>query len=557
MFKLKALLLAIFISSLFGQVASASSGVLISQVKLGDNISARREFIEVYNNSDKDVEITNWCLEYITSGLYSYHLSCLSPIDVGTYLFLPAGKSALAVSDELASSLESPMIGDVSFSSRLSGLAGYVALLDSQNNKVDDLGWGVPDDTNNLIASPSDGLILSRKADSMGSLQDTDIYKDDFEAIQPKNQYLIGNIYEVKDLCLNLDDIQAVIPDGYEYSDEGCQPIVVDVCPNIDGAQADIPENFTLDDKGECVSADLCPNLDDIQSILPEGYIVMDGNCEKVFLPIDITEMMPNALGSDEGAEFVELYNPNLSIINLENYQLNINGKIYSISKNQLNIQPSQYRAFYNTDISFTLLNSATEIFIQSKNGTFTGDRIKYENPKEAESWAIINNLWQYTNQPTPGYENQISKIIEKTSEVSRLGTCAPGQYRNPETNRCRKIVTEDSSSLTPCQAGYERNPETNRCRKITSVSGDSTLKPCEPGYERNPETNRCRKITTNIIPPAGYSVEQTNDQSGSGVLATSVAGVGAFAVSYGVWEWRKDLGTPIKKVLGVLKIKH
>ena len=44
---------------------------------------------------------------------------------------------------------------------------------------------------------------------------------------------------------------------------------------------------------------------------------------------------------------------------------------------------------------------------------------------------------------------------------------CAPGYTRNPETNRCRKNISETKRELTPCKDGYERNEETNRCRKI------------------------------------------------------------------------------------------
>ncbi len=60
-----------------------------------------------------------------------------------------------------------------------------------------------------------------------------------------------------------------------------------------------------------------------------------------------------------------------------------------------------------------------------------------------------------------------------------------------------------------PCPEGKERNPETNRCRKIVQAKADhakadhksikptlkKVLKPCPEGKERNPETNRCRKI--------------------------------------------------------------
>ncbi len=47
----------------------------------------------------------------------------------------------------------------------------------------------------------------------------------------------------------------------------------------------------------------------------------------------------------------------------------------------------------------------------------------------------------------------------------STLKPCNIGQYRNPETNRCRNVATANVS-FKPCAANQERNPATNRCRK-------------------------------------------------------------------------------------------
>lgn len=46
---------------------------------------------------------------------------------------------------------------------------------------------------------------------------------------------------------------------------------------------------------------------------------------------------------------------------------------------------------------------------------------------------------------------------------------CAPGQVRNPETKRCRKVVA--ATQPTPCKEGQARHPETNRCRKIVAMT--------------------------------------------------------------------------------------
>jgi len=75
-------------------------------------------------------------------------------------------------------------------------------------------------------------------------MQDTEVYRDDFEYSSMKSEYLVGNIYELEDLCSNIDGIQDIIPDGYENLNNECYPIVVDICPNLDGIQDAIPDGF-------------------------------------------------------------------------------------------------------------------------------------------------------------------------------------------------------------------------------------------------------------------------------------------------------------------------
>jgi len=98
-----------------------------------------------------------------------------------------------------------------------------------------------------------------------------------------------------------------------------------------------------------------------------------------------------------------------------------------------------------------------------------------------------------------------------------------------------------DVIALASCAEGQERNPETNRCRSVTNVLGTSDLTPCKAGQERNPDTNRCRNITSSI-PDVGYAPEQSSQPSSNYILWWSLAGVGAVAISYGIWEWRQEI---------------
>jgi hypothetical protein len=575
----KLYVLALFVSILVASLSivqsshAISPNIVISQIQLGNATSASNEFIEVYNNSATDVEITNWCLYYAsaTSIQNGSKLACFLVENSNIHLYLPAYSFAFAISNQLATA--TPTLGsDLKFSATLSGTAGHVRLIDSGGAEIDKVGWGttaVSAEGASPAAVPSVGKVLNRKTIATNILQDTDVNGNDFEVVSPRTTYLYGSLYEVQDLCSNIIGIQMVLPDGYSVDTAGvCSSPPVDVCTNLDGLQTIMPSGYALDANGNCqidvcqnldglqlilpdgmesdasggcVMHDECSNLSDIQADIPDGYKREAGNnCMLNLLPLKITEMLPNAIGSDEGNEFIELYNPNDSDVNLSNYVFYVGAndtKFYSFPAGS-QIGAGQYMAFSNDDIKFTLVNTTSSVRLSSADGTLIDETPVYDNPKDGMAWAVIDGVWQYTNQPTPGSVNLSSLVVVTAS--STLAPCKDGQYRSEETNRCRSIAS-DVADLVPCAEGEERNPDTNRCRSVTAVLGTSDLAPCKDGQERNPDTNRCRNVVS-AIPSAGYAPEQTSQSSNNYIVWWSLAGVGLAAISYGVWEWRQEI---------------
>ena len=369
---------------------------------------------------------------------------------------------------------------------------------------------------------------------------------------------------------------------------DGVGNCVPDVCLNIIGLQSVMPSNMELDSSGNCIDiVDRCPNLTGLQASVPEKYTInSSGLCSMNLLHLRINELMPNAIGSDDGNEFIELFNPNETDIDLSNYIFYVGedyAHYYSFPEGSY-VEAKGYIKFSNDDIGFTLLNTTSSVRLVGVDNILVDESPSYINPKDGFAWAFIDNLWQYTNQPTPGSENVASLIEtgdvlgaddEKTGVSSELEPCAANQYRNPETNRCRLIVSSSSSTLTPCKdgqyrseetnrcrsivsdvaelvacaEGQERNPETNRCRSIAIAATETDgLKPCAEGQERNPETNRCRNVVSEI-PMASYAPEQTSVKSDNYILWWSLAGVGVIAITYGIWEWRQEIFRLIKKI--------
>ena len=594
---------------------AAGPGIVISQVQFGNSLSAYYEFIEVYNNSDKDVEVTDWCLRYASASSVEIgnKLTCFVTDSADIHLFLPSFSSVFSISNQL--SLYLPDLGsDAKFAGGLSGTAGHIRLMDKSGTEVDKLGWGVTAQSaegGKPAMMPTTDKIIGRKATSLGILQDTDVNSDDFEIVPARTTYAYGQLYEVQDLCLNIDgiqdivpdglvaditgtcltpiidacsnidEIQTVVPDGYLLDEAGnCQS---DMCLNIDGLQIIIPDGMDQDDAGKCIVHDECLNLDGIQGTLPVGFVRSENNvCSFGLLPLQITEMLPNAAGSDEGNEFIEFYNPNDVSIDLLYFYFKVGEGLEKRYKFPIGskINAGQYLIFSNNDIGFTLVNTTSRIQLSTVDDVVMSESPEYNNSGDGLSWALIDDVWQYTNRPTPGDANLVSltevaapveNAVDTTSDLapcaanqyrsletnrcrlivttdSTLAPCKDGQYRSEETNRCRSIVS-DVASLITCAEGQERNPDTNRCRSVTAeVLGASTLKPCDEGYERNPETNRCRKAVS-TMPLAGYAPEKVNQSENNYVLWLSLGGVGLLAVGYGIFEWRQEILRIVKKI--------
>lgn len=546
-----------------------SVDVVISKVQLGDENSAKNELIELFNNSDSTIDITGWCVNYQSSSLSEYKLVCLDSSDIGAHLFLPSQASLLLVSDNFLLSNED--FGyDFNFSPKLSGSAGYLILVDSEGTEIDKLSWSVSLDEEGFVFPATNGNLLSRKIID-GAYIDTDISSFDFEVSVAGLEYSYGSVFELYDVCLNIQGIQESLPFDFEFDDFGlCVEIPVDICLNIDGFQSNLPIGYGFDENDDCV-IDVCLNIEDLQIIVPEGLIIVQGNiCIIPAAKLLITEVLPNAIGYDLSNEYIEIYNPTDEIIYLEYYRVFIgldDLTKYDFPEGAI-IHPFDYAIFSDKDMGFKLVNTNGRVSLVT-DYEIIHETDFYVDAKEGETWSLIDNIWQYSNQITLGSQN-IASIIQDSgvvlSSVSILEECSEGYYRNPDTNRCRKIPSNTSTlvpckdgqyrseetnrcrniitdivKLVPCSEGEERNPETNRCRRVISES-IAMLEPCKEGQERNPDTNRCRNVVLDSIPTAAYAPTQVIDSSNSNITYVAVGIIVFTSIGYGVWEWRQEI---------------
>lgn len=559
-------------------VSAANSSIVITQVQAGgissETAAATKEFISIYNNTLQDVDVSNWCITNKTD----VTIVCLTPEAANIALYLPSYSYATISSDNFATTQAYPP--DIMYPTKNNSSGSIVAgndtitLIDSNGLLVDAVNW---------TTSLTGGSLLQRNLamNSVDQFVDTDNSSADFQKLTTLVVPMSGlsEVVTLIDLCVNIDGVQDTLPTGYSIDDSGGCLVPTDTCSNIDGLQLVVPDDTVIDADGLCIDSDLCVNLPESQTTVPPGYSLSGFDvCLLDLLTIRINEMLPNALGDDDGNEFIELYNPNTVSVSLSLYKLVVgvsDPKEYSFPNGAV-IQPGQYAVFSDEDIPFTLVNSSSQVRLMSSDDQLIDEAPLYDDPPDGSSWARIDSVWQYTNQPTPSSTNIPSAVeTDEPDDVEEIVTdlkpCASNQYRNPETNRCRLLVTvgatltpcrdgqyrseetnrcrsiaSDSGTLTPCATDQERNPETNRCRLI--ASNGSELAPCKEGQERNPATNRCRNVAGSI-PEAAFAVEPVVDTASGFGSWWALGGIVLVALAYAGWEWREEAMRLIRKL--------
>lgn len=528
----------LFLSSIATVRAEGLPSLVITEVQTQSASSKTEEFIEIYNPTGSDINLSQLEVAYKTASGATLTNLALTP---------SVKSSSIRSHGFMMFSQASYSIGsDATFTTGISDTGGHIQV-SLAGVVLDAVGWGnavAPETQAAPIATK--GASISRKVGPNANFQDTNNNAADFIESVPSPQG--GGLFEV----------------------------VIDVCPNVTGLQSTVPSGLVIDTLGNCVppAVDMCTNMVGDQLVVPEGYERTSlGDCHKIeqcLLEVSEVSSQPNF----NNQEYVEVVNNSSATMQLGLCKLKIN----SGSERQLGegaiLPGNRYIAVFssgtikNSAGEVTLINSAGQLYSYAYPEVVTGQTINFSSGNQ---FGLVSDV------PTPGAENNQLIFSEESPgsgsgvsedlvpcpegkyrnpETNRcksfevvsavLSPCDAGQERNPETNRCRKIVAA-SSTLTPCKEGQERNPETNRCRAITSSSGE--LKPCDPGQERSAETNRCRKVVASSV---GSGLNTDNSTKKVNPLKFSfkiVLLILAVVAAYGIYEYRIDIRNYLEKL--------
>ena len=293
---------------------------------------------------------------------------------------------------------------------------------------------------------------------------------------------------------------------------------------------------------------------------------------------------------SNVDEQFIEIVNSGEKTVITTGCKLMVGGSGISENIGNIELNPGEFLTIKIKNTNLKLPKTKGKVYLLDEAGSKISSA-EYEKLAKSSSWSLIDDEWMQTFMITENSENIFKEYPDCQSGYERnvLGrcvknaippvesTCPVGQYRHPETRRCRKIEAE--KTITPCKDGYYRSEETGRCRSIASAaaktlkpcpegqfrnsatgrckkiaSTDDIAKECPEGFERNPQTKRCRKIKSANMPTVGSAAAEVKQVAGATWGWWVFGGVSLLAVGYGVWQWRWEISQFVRKIRESIK---
>ena len=472
--------------------------ILISKISQG------KKYVEIYNPTNRNVNLAGWKIEYYTgSGVETVGKIFKDEVISANGFLVLSNNKALADTIKFDANL------------RLSQGDGSVVLLRSDGSVADTVGWG---NNSKSAGSPIKGSVKIVWRCFVGeNIIDSKNNSTDFLSSKGSNS-------------------QEIVP----YSRPNCK------------SPESKPEPSKELNKCEGLK------LSEIASNVDEQFIEIINSGEKTV----ITTGCKLTVGDSGVRE------------NIDNIELN----------------PGEFLTIKIKNTNLKLPKTKGKVYLLDEAGSQI-DSAEYEKLAKSSSWSLIDDEWMQTFMITKNSENIFKEYLDCQNGYERntLGRCVKiaipsvespcpaGQYRHPETRRCRK--NEAAKTITPCKDGYYRSEETGRCRSIASAaaktlkpcpegqfrnsatgrckkiaSTDDIAKECPEGFERNPQTKRCRKIKSANMPTVGSAAAEVKQVAGATWGWWVFGGVSLLAVGYGIWQWRWEISQFVRKIRESIK---
>ena len=467
-------------------------------------ISQDKKYVEIYNPTNQNVDLTGWKIEYYAgSGTKTVGKIFKDEVILANGFFVLSNDKMLA--------------GAIKFDNNL-GLAqndGSVVLSRSDGSVADTVGWG---NNSKSAGSPiKGGVKIVWRCFVGGNIIDSKNNSTDF-------------------LSSKGFDNQEIVP----YSRPNCK------------SPESKPEPSKELNKCEGLK------LSEIASNVDEQFIEIINSGEKTVITTGCKLTVGDS-GVRENIGDIELNPGEFLTIKIKNTNLKLpktKGKVYLLDEAGSKIDSAEYERLAKSS-SWSLIDDEwTQTFMITENSeNIFKEYLDCQNGYERNALGRCVKISVppiEVSCPAGQYRHPETRRCRKIEAAKTITPCKDGYYRSEETGRCRSIASAAAKTLKPCPEGQFRNSSTGRCKKI--VSTDDIVKECPEGFERNPQTKRCRKIKSANMPAAGSATAEVKQVAGVTWGWWVFGGVSLLAVGYGVWQWRWEISQFVRKIRESIK---
>ena len=463
--------------------------ILISKISQG------KKYVEIYNPTNRNVNLAGWKIEYYT------------------------GSGAQTV-------------GKI-FKDEVILANGFLAL---SNDKM---SADVIKFDNNLVLAQNNGSVVLSRSD--GSVADTVGWGNNSKSA---GSPIKGGVKIVWRCFIDENIIDSKFLSGKNLNNQEVEPYSRPNCKSPE------PKPEPSKELNKCEGL----KLSEIASNVDEQFIEIINSGEKTVITMGCKLTVGDS-GVHENIGGIELNPGEFLVIKIKNTKLKLpktKGKVYLLDEDGSKIDAAaEYSSMPKGSSWSSVDNEWTRTFAITEGAANIFK--EYPDCQNGYERNVLGRCVKIAIPPVESpcpvgqYRHPDTRRCRKIEATKTITPCKDGYYRSEETGRCRSIASAAAKTLKPCPEGQFRNSATGRCKKIAST--DDIAKECPEGFERNPQTKRCRKIKSANMPTVSSAATEVKQVAGATWGWWVFGGVSLLAVGYGVWQWRWEISQFVRKI--------